>query len=285
MALVALPVAYWISCALEPMPMVGNILLPSGIGPATLRDAQILQLGHLPEASWSLRFGLTILSCLGALALVRLLAMTLHGSTRRDRSPEVFLATVAVLWIAPILISPYFDRYLLPLLPVFMGLTVLPLQSSAAERSPAIPRWAFASAAVLIAAGVSFSVAAMHDYLAWNRARWAAADWLVATRAAPPSAIDGGFEWNAWQGYDPSYVATPGKSWWWVRDDRWVIAFGPIDGRRTVHRVAFPRWLPPGDSGEIVVLERIGGDTPAAPAIASGSALACVMARLTAART
>jgi len=85
---------------------------------------------------------------------------------------------------------------------------------------------------------------ATHDYFAWNRARWDAihaAEGLGAT----PSTLDGGFEYNAYHLFEVRpHVRRPGKSWWWVQDDRYVVAFSVVPGY--VERAQFPvkRWLP-----------------------------------------
>jgi len=45
------------------------------------------------------------------------------------------------------------------------------------------------------------------------------------------------------------------RSWWWVQDDQYIVAFGDLPGYARILRVAYDRWLPPGQ-GDIVVLER-----------------------------
>lgn len=265
----ALLVGTAIVLAFGPMPLVGNVLASSGIGPATLRDELILDLGNLPQATFAMRFAITVASCLGAMLLLGALWRTvadLAGAVGKDlngsgRPESVLLTTVAALWVVPLLVAPYFDRYLLPLVPVAMALAVLaPYPRAVVARAAVVPRWGLVLPATLLVAGAVFSVAAVHDYLSWNDARWRAGEWLTTRRDAPASAIDGGFEWNAWYGYDPAYLAHAEHSWYWVADDRWVIAFGPIPGRRTVYRVPFTRWLPPRERGEIVVLERLGSE-------------------------
>ena len=98
-------------------------------------------------------------------------------------------------------------------------------------------------------------MAGTRDYLTWNRVRWALLDEVLTSRLATPRQIDGGFEFNAWHLYDPSYVATPDKSWWWVDEDKFLVAFGPIPGWEVVRESRFVRWLPPGE-GRIVLLTR-----------------------------
>lgn len=121
---------------------------------------------------------------------------------------------------------------------------------------------AFAAA---LAAMTIFSVAGTHDYIEFHRARW---DLLAALEARGITArqIDGGFEYNAERlaaelGTSPSDAqARPGqaatvKSWWWVIDDEWIIALGPLDGYVEEERREFPRWLAPGQ-GHVVALRR-----------------------------
>ena len=96
----------------------------------------------------------------------------------------------------------------------------------------------------MIAALTLFSVAATRDYMTWNRARW---DLLQSVMSAgvPPERIDGGFEFNGLYSYDASYRPITGKSSWWVHDDQYLIAMGPVAGYEIVQRREYERWLPP----------------------------------------
>ena len=113
-----------------------------------------------------------------------------------------------------------------------------------------------------------YAVAGTHDYLAWNRARFAGLATLEAA-GVPATAIDGGFEYNAWHfapsgGPGPSNdEARPGqppsrRSWWWVVDDRFIVSFRPLPGYEVHRRLPFRRWLPPG-VGQVLILERNSG--------------------------
>ena len=75
----------------------------------------------------------------------------------------------------------------------------------------------------------TFTVIATRDYLEWNRTRWVATSALLAA-GVPRTSIDGGYEFNGWLGYDPGYQRKQGKSPWWVTDDEYVIASGPMPG-------------------------------------------------------
>ncbi len=87
------------------------------------------------------------------------------------------------------------------------------------------------------------AAAATHDYFAWNRARWdAIAD--ASRRGATPETLDGGFEYNGYYGFERKpRQAIPGKSWWWVQDDRYVVAFTPVEGYDELARFPVKRWL------------------------------------------
>jgi hypothetical protein len=131
-------------------------------------------------------------------------------------------------------------------------------------RGPAEPRPAracHAAAALLVAGAALFSIAATHDYLAWNRVRWELGRGLLA-RGADPLEVAGGFEFNGWHNYDV-FRARGGIGTvytWWYDDRRYLIALQPepgyrVDGRQSydswVHRRAIPIYLlaratPPG---------------------------------------
>lgn len=98
-----------------------------------------------------------------------------------------------------------------------------------------------------------FSVAATHDYLAWNKTRWIATNDLMQKDKISPRQIDGGYEFNGWYLYDPKYHHDPKKSWWWVVDDEYVIASGPVSGYEELRRYAFQRWLLQRPSAVIVL--------------------------------
>ena len=88
--------------------------------------------------------------------------------------------------------------------------------------------------AVALAAG--FSVAATHDYLAWQRVRWDAVEWLTSEGVAPES-IAGGFEVDHTTGARDGLETNRDKG-------PWYVALGPFGGAREVRRFAVPSWLP-----------------------------------------
>ena len=100
-------------------------------------------------------------------------------------------------------------------------------------------------------ASVLLQRAGTRDYLAWNRVRWKALNDLLADGKVTAADVDGGFEFNGWYLYDPAYQAEPGKSWYWVNRDSYLLAFAEMPGRSAVREYPYPHWLPPY-TGKIV---------------------------------
>jgi hypothetical protein len=263
-AIVAATVTFW--AVLESrfdglMPLGGNIIVGSGIGPLTLRDTYIL--GHQAVVPFPLAFwlGVTMLSVLGAALLVVVCAFAAVGHVRSFRGARLapgrmvsaILLLSAAMYLAPAVAAGFFDRYLIPGLALLAaGLAAWTLHD---DREPYRP-------SATLAMGVSYalvvSLAAIlgaHDYLAWNKARWALLERHEAAAPAAAQTTDGGYEYNGLRNYRADYRVSPLRSWWWVVDDRYVVAFGPIDGYRERDKESYSRLLPPGQ-GSILLLER-----------------------------
>jgi len=238
-----------------------NVLYDLGAGAATLRDTLFLGLSVPWALGFPLRVVLTVLATLGGALVSAVLVRTLAREAGRERDPAlIFLLLLSGLFLGFfLLLSRYFlDRHILVLLP--------PVAACVAADARCPRRSLLAAGAVVFSL---FSLAATHDYLAWNTARWEALRELAARRRVSLQEIDGGFEFNGWHlaeklGTVPSdedvRPADPWerKSWWWVVDDRFVVAFRPLSGYRVYLTVPFKRLLPPG-RGRIYVLERVEG--------------------------
>lgn len=246
------------------MPLSGNIIVPSGIGPLTLRDAYFLDAGVVVPWPAQVWMALSAVAVVGAAALSTLLAFALIGMSSaglvrrgpRQAAALMFLLASA-LYLGPAVAAGFFDRYLVPgialLVPglvlalgLRLGLTI----SEQPGKTAMMVSWSMAALMGCV------SILATRDYLAWNVARWE----LLAraeSRGLVASQIDGGYEYNGVRNYDPDYQFSAERSWWWVGDDRHVVAFGPIAGHVERDRQAFVRLLPPGN-GEILLLEREG---------------------------
>jgi hypothetical protein len=104
------------------------------------------------------------------------------------------LALLTLIW-------PVFDRYILVLLPGVM-LAILPRRRGSLKR---LHWWA---GYLILVVNAVLSVAMMHDWLAWNEARWDLARRAVA-RGIDPTDLEGGFEWDGWHS---ASVFSPGQA-------------------------------------------------------------------------
>lgn len=233
------------------MPSGGNVLVPQGVGPLLLRDSAILGTGGvapLPSTFW---VAVTLLGLLGAFLLTERVVAGVQSLFAAPASPEpswsfdrsrlsiLFAAVAALSYVAPLLLIPFYDRYLVPLLPLTLFFLV--------ATSPGAARayWRSACAASLCGLISAYAVLAVHDYMAWNRARWQAIADLEARPGVGADRIDGGMEYNGLRSYRPDYVVQDGKSWWWVDNDDYQVTFEPVPGREPVAQYAYRTLLPP----------------------------------------
>jgi hypothetical protein len=254
-----------------------NVLYDFGVGPVSLRDTQVLGMPAPTQLGLALRLPLTIVATLSAAALCTAASAAVGAlragsdashawssgadrapwSTNAETSARAFLLLAAgLLFVGTLLQSRYyFDRYLLPVLPFAVAAVLAVVRVRAPTRA----------GAVLAAALAWLALAGTHDYLAWNRARFAGLADLERAGVAPTE-IDGGFEFDAWRlaplaAHWPSDEevrvgqAADRRSWWWVVDDRYVVSFHELPGYTIREAVPFTRWLVPG-RGRVLVLER-----------------------------
>ncbi len=235
-----------------------NVLYDFGLGAITLRDAFFLALPSLPRLGPAFTVPLTIASLVSAAMLgVALLSRVIP--MLRSPVTAFCLGALGLTALGTLGQSAYyFDRYLLPVLPLAMAGVV--------AVSPAVRIGA--GYGVAIVALALYSVAGTHDYMEWNRVRWQMLTALEA-RGVTAERIDGGMEYNAERlaarlRTSPSDAqarrgqAATVKSWWWVIDDEWVVAFGPLDGYEVADSRSYSRWLGM-DEGRVLLLHRAGG--------------------------
>ena len=243
-----------------PMPLSSGVLTRSGIGPVTLRDVFFLDLNaprDLPVAFWKT---VTVLSAIGATALMTLVGLLILETAPKLRSRTMtdnqvmalFLWFVAAIYLAPILLTTLFDRYLIFAVPFLAAALVAVFQPI-----PKLSLRVFIPATAILTAFVLFSVCSTRDYLTWNRARWAVTNDLLARQHLDPAKmeLDGGFEFNGLNFYER-------KGWWRVENPDYIIALGPVPGYATVEEHPYSQWLPPG-SGKVLALKKVADQATA----------------------
>ena len=178
------------------MPMVGNQLKDFGMGLRSLPGTP----SGLPRPFW---IGITALAVTGAALIVLTLGefvrekwLTRSAAYAQESWPwqVVFLLVVGAFNFAPIgfAYGAVFDRYFLVFLPLLLGLLVTLSYGREIVRNP-LAVWL---STLVMVVYLTFGIAATHDYLGWNRIRWAAATDLHERWGVPKEEIDGGFEYN-----------------------------------------------------------------------------------------
>ena len=184
------------------MPWSAATFYDFGLGPLTLPDAAA-GFTPAPAAPGWLWTVITLCAIAGGVAVAAIaiapLASWLNGLRRADapRDPApALLAAALVIYSAPLVLTGFYDRYLLAVLPWTFGLIAV---SAGAGRGTSDDRLAQRRQALawgLVAVVGFFAIAGTRDYLAWNRARWQAIDYLMKDLGAAPLEIDGGYEFN-----------------------------------------------------------------------------------------
>ncbi len=244
----------------RPMPFIDNMLNDFGVGPLTLTDSYFLKRNIPDVPAWlsAFWFVATIAAILGSALLACLVPYGLRGVRRRalasGNAPAMIVvvgSAIAYVILAALALRFFYDRYMLfPLLSVVLVAGFLCGDASSGKLS----KRGSAVLVLILTLQAMFTVVATRDYLEWNRTRWAATSALLAA-GVPRTSIDGGYEFNGWLGYDPGYKRKQGKSPWWVTDDEYVIASGPMPGYSAFR--AYPFWrLLAGRKSEVVVLRR-----------------------------
>jgi hypothetical protein len=197
------------------MPAGQNILRESGIGPVTLPGKPT------PKLCSSFWLVITAMSLLGGGCLLTVIGVSAADLASRvkvgrmsvNEAAGVFLLLSIVIYLLPVFVGGFFDRYLIPTIPLLIA-TITRFSS----HLPGFPRasirvFGFAAVAVLIASCL-FAVDGTRDYLAVNRVRWEALHDLMGRTSAKAEEIDGGFEFVGLYLYKWQHQGGWQKSWW-----------------------------------------------------------------------
>jgi hypothetical protein len=207
-----------------------NTIDAAGIGPFTVYDGlprelvvQQRQAGFVwTMAGLVAAFGISAVLVLAYKSIKQLIRGRNHADAQM-----VFTMAVIAAYAVPFLITAFFDRYLLFILPFVLLLwsQVWPRaenQKTFKLQKPLALTWV---AVVLILSSI-----ATHDYFAWNRARWEAISYAESIGASPET-MDGGFEYNGYYLFEQQpRIRVSGKSFWWVKDDEYAVTFSEVPG-------------------------------------------------------
>jgi 4-amino-4-deoxy-L-arabinose transferase-like glycosyltransferase len=221
------------------MPLALNTLIDMGLGVRTLPGEQ--DLPQAPPWFWALVTWVAVCAVLAGLAALPRWLRSWPSTEPHARGMTVLLLVTAAFYNVPFLFmsgSLWFDRYVL--LNIAIGAVLLARCTS----SPIQPRLAQASALVLAASFV-FSIIGTHDYLEWNRQRWAATLHAESVLGASPEALDGGFEYNNFRERLHKNERRPAGSVTIERPDaKYRISLAPLDHHAVVKVFEAQTWLP-----------------------------------------
>lgn len=221
------------------MPWLGNILTDHGLGPFTLPDVERLR-ATLPESPlprwWQALTAVGMASVV--LGAAYLAAQWPVGRVQRWMSAmqprQWLLLGTALTYLAPLLISGMFDRYLLPLIPI-MGALWLTGNSRP---------WPLRAAALAIGVMTITSVAQVHDHFAWQKARWALIETAKNKHHVTDSDLNGGFEHDAPLFYSHASADNVKNGFQWQARP-YKVSFHPLPGHLVIETQAWSAWLGP----------------------------------------
>ena len=234
------------------LPLNGGVLYDAGLNPTFIARPDLWP--HAPATLW---IGLTVAAFFGAAALgAELVAAgraAWRGGSGETRGVILLCVLGAAGCLAPSsILSDFFDRYVLATLALTIAL------AAAVGLWRADHRGRLSISFAVLALVALFDIAAVHDFLAYDRARWAAVGDLLAA-GMPPSRIEGGYDVNGWIAYRPNLPLARRDRWWdWsVASPDARLSLGPLDGYRISASYPFARWLGAG-SGAVDVLTPVG---------------------------
>lgn len=229
---------------------VRNVLSTYGNGPLTLKGMHEIVSAPNPNFSPMLLKIIHIVALAGAMLLfinlVKVLMDIVTGFIKRtftqDLLKQAFILSLFGIYAFFLFVPDFtFDRYLLPFIPLSAIILLSEIKKEQKIRLPVYIGYCI----VVIAMGL-FSSALTHDYFEWNRSRWQATDYLTKDLKISPHKIDGGYEFNGWTigTYYPDDPKNPNKSWWFVDDDEYVVAFHNFDGYTIIKNYPYQNYVP-----------------------------------------
>jgi hypothetical protein len=208
----------------------GNIVNYFYIGPLTTFDTYILNLNtNIFSMGSNLLLTLRILVLLSGIILFMLFSLQISNLIKNLKQHQndfktliqLILIITGILYSGIIMINlTYFDRYSIPLL--FLMLVFI-LQGN----TNYFKKFRVITFTLILIVAV-FSISETRHYLIRSKTKWKLAQYAV-DRGFTPSEIDGGHEYNGWNG---QYINGHGK--WDTSGKKAMISYSPIKGYRVL---------------------------------------------------
>jgi hypothetical protein len=227
-------------------PYSENMLTPWGAF-AGSKFTGLLAVGERPlllDTTWR-----AVLSLLGCLAGAGMLARIFQpGLPQAGKQPLLWFTVFQIPFL--VLVTDFYDRYLLFLIPGTLALAAVPAPAEVrSSKRKTFFGWGTALATMVVSLGL------MHDWLAWNAARWELGRRAVAS-GINRLEIEGGVEWDGWhvasenrsgssrQSHYPVLPFT--REWFPAIKGRYALSFSELKGARRVDSEPYVLWLLPG---------------------------------------
>ena len=203
-------------------PYFENTIHNYGLGTVTVADVSAKASSFL-GSQW-FRIILTLSGFLSVLRIIHLAAGHAPG-TYEKHTPFLLMAFLGQFAVS-VMRAKFFDRYLLVMVPA--GIILL---------LPLIDRYkkSILPAAPLTALLCLYTLAGIHDYMNWNRAKWEAGG-SAAEHGLKPGEVANGFDWDAWHTYPQNMEKLKSlkpagaiREWEWQSLNRYraIVSFSP----------------------------------------------------------
>jgi hypothetical protein len=234
------------------LPSIDNIFVDFGVGPSTLLDHpggfRSIPGGNAPIL---LRWAITLSGTFfGSILLISSFEWLKKFRSAAMNFPKTFSFLFVFLYIAPFIVTGYYDRYLIILLPA----AFIILADNIALKSSIWSKGMMLSTLLIF---MAFSVFATHDLLSWNRVRWAVIDSLLEKKI-PLTQIEGGVEFDGFY-----HFTDDDPEWWKGITPTYKVTFVPLDNYTTLSVHPYKKWMP-GKQGNIFLskIKEVDHETP-----------------------
>lgn len=232
------------------MPLVPHFFSRAGLGPNDLL------VGRPPIAELEM-FAAALLACGLAALLLGMLVIRAFDVPGRDRrgvtmvcavlawqaAGAVVVSTYFRFWMIDGVSAPSLDRYLLPLLPLFLALGLWAIHDLPFSRL---------LAGVVTVALAAFAIAGTRDNIVFHETTWELARYANG-QGVPNLRLDAGASWDGYYLGEYSYEtvgvgARPDERWWIslfapAIDPQYVITSAPVNGYTVVREQPYRLWL------------------------------------------
>lgn len=258
MLLVILEAAILLGLINPPILLSRNVIYNFGIGPVLLKDSYLLGIPRTWSLSPALFYILVwwTIVCIGAMlvklweSLSELYRSMIQNWSRQPSFLSVLTLLAAGGYALIVVLTDLHDRYIIPL--CVLGLIWI-CSCSPNLRDLVFNRRLLTIASIPLIAMMLFSVLGTRDFIEIRRTVAKANYFLTTHLKANPCDFDGGFEFNGYHCYDMNHRAKSGYSWWWVKNENYVVTLGLLDGYQSVMEFPFKRII--GPNGKVHILK------------------------------